>query len=281
MNTFKMMTITANEVNKLRQMTGAGMMDCKKALIESEGNFEAAIDILRKRGQKVSAARADKEAYEGAVFIRTNTSATEGIILALNCETDFVARNQEFIKSGETIADAAHEKNPDNIEKLLELSVDNKSVNEYLTDLMGKIGEKVYISTYEKVKAEKVVGYVHTNAKLGVLVALKGINSVDTTEVGKDVALQIASMNPIAVDKDDIDPKIIEKEIEIGKEQAKAEGKPDDLQEKIARGKLNKFYQDNTLLNQKFVKDPSKTVAQLLDSVQKGLTVSGFKRVAI
>jgi len=275
------MTITAKEVNKLRQTTGAGMMDCKNALIESEGDFETAIDILRKRGQKISAARADKEASEGAVFIRTNADATEGILLALNCETDFVTRNQELTKLGEKIANAAHEQKPDSIEKLLELSVDGRKINEFLTELIGKIGEKVYISAYEKLKGQKVIGYVHSNMKLGVLVALKGVDGTDITDVGKDIALQIASMNPIGIDKDDVDPKTIEKEIEIGKEQAKAEGKPDDLLEKIAQGKLNKFYKENTLLNQQFVKDSSKTVAQLLDSVQKGLRVAAFKRVQI
>lgn len=273
--------ITAKHVNKLRQMTGAGMMDCKKALVESNGDFEAAIVILRKRGQKVSTSRADKEASEGVIFIRTNDNATEAILLALNCETDFVSRNEEFTKLGEIIAEAAYKNKPESIEKLLELSVDGKSVNEYITDLMGKIGEKVFISAYEEMKGEKVIGYVHSNSKLGVLVALKGVNSADITEVGKDVALQIASMNPIAIDKDDIDPKIIEKEIEIGKEQAKTEGKTNDLLEKVAKGKLQKFYKDNTLLNQPFVKDSSKTIAQLLNGVHKGLTVSKFKRVMI
>lgn len=273
--------ISAADVNKLRQMTGAGMMDCKKALTEANGDFEGAIDILRKKGQKVSASRSDKQASEGAVFIKTNQDSTEGIIVALNCETDFVAKNEEFQKLGNAILETITSKNPSSIDELLNSPLDQRTVQDHITDFVGKIGEKIEISSYEKVKGEKVVSYIHSNQKLGVLVALKGINGQDVTEAGKDVAMQIAAMKPVAVDKDGVDEKTIQREIEIGKEQARAEGKPEAMLEKIALGKLNKFYKDNTLLNQDFVKDSSKTIAQYLDTVVKGLTVIEFKRVTV
>ncbi len=275
------MSITAQEVNKLRTMTGAGMMDCKKALTESDGDFEKAIDFLRKKGQKVSASRTDKEASEGAVFVKTNAAATEGIIVALNCETDFVAKTEDFIKLGNTILEVAATKNPATAEELANSPVNGRLVKDLMTDLMGKIGERVEISAYEKVTGEAVVTYLHSNNKLGVLVALKNTAGANVAEVGKDVAMQIAAMKPIAVDKDGVDAKTIEREIEIGKEQARAEGKAEAMLEKIALGKLNKFYKDSTLLNQEFVKDNSKTVAQMLDGVKKGLTVSAFKRISV
>jgi elongation factor Ts len=275
------MSITAQDVNKLRTMTGAGMMDCKKALTESNGDFEKAIDFLRKKGQKVSASRSDKEASEGAVFMKTNAAGDEGIVIALNCETDFVAKTDDFLKLGNSILAAAESKKPKSIEELQALAAaDGRPLKDHITDLIGKIGEKVEISKYEIVKGEKVITYLH-GSKLGVLVALKGINGKDVTEVGKDVAMQIAAMKPIAVDKDDIDSKTVEREIEIGKEQARAEGKPEAMLEKIAMGKLNKFYKDSTLLNQEFVKDNSKTVRQVLEGVNKGLTVTSFKRISV
>lgn len=275
------MSITAQEVNKLRTMTGAGMMDCKKALTESGGDFEKAIDFLRKKGQKVSASRSDKEASEGAIFMKTNAAGDEGILVALNCETDFVAKTEDFIKLGNSILAIAESKKPKTIEELgSAIAADGRPLKDHITDLIGKIGEKVEISKYEIVKGEKVITYLH-GLKLGVLVALKGVSGKDVTEVGKDVAMQIAAMKPIAVDKDDIDSKTVEREIEIGKEQARAEGKPEAMLEKIAMGKLNKFYKDSTLLNQEFVKDNSKTVRQVLESVNKGLTVSSFKRISV
>ena len=275
------MSISAADVNKLRQMTGAGMMDCKKALTEANGDFEAAIDILRKKGQKVSAARADKEANEGAVFIKTNSGDTEGVVISLSSETDFVAKNEEFVKLGNAIADLALNNKPKSIEELKGLSLNGRPISEHLIDIVGKIGEKIDVTSYDVITGEKVITYLHSNSKVGVLVALKGVNGVDPTEVGKDVAMQIAAMKPVAVDKDGVDPSMVQREIEIGKEQARAEGKPEAMLEKIALGKLNKFYKDNTLLNQEFVKDPSKTIAQLLDGVTKGLTVSSFKRIQI
>jgi elongation factor Ts len=275
------MVISATDVNKLRQMTGAGMMDCKKALTESNGDFESAIDILRKKGQKVSASRSDKEATEGSVFIKTNPDSTEGVIVALNCETDFVAKNEEFQKLGNSILEAAVTKNPSGTAELLELTIDNRPIKDLLTDFVGKIGEKIEVKYYDRVKGEKVITYVHSNYKLGVLVSLKGVNGADVSEAGKDVAMQIAAMKPIAVDKDGVDARTVEREIEIGKEQARAEGKPEAMLEKIALGKLNKFYKESTLLNQEFVKDNSKTIAQYLDSIKKGLTVTEFKRISV
>jgi elongation factor Ts len=276
-----MATISAQDVNKLRQMTGAGMMDCKKALTEANGDFEAAIDILRKKGQKVSASRSDRQTSEGAVFVKVNAAGTTATLVALGCETDFVAKNEEFQKLGNTVLDAAVKNGMDTAGELLALHVDGRPVSEHLTDLMGKIGEKIEIVAFEKLEGEKVVPYVHSNGKLGVLLALKNTGNADVTEVGKDVAMQIAAMRPVAVDKNGVDAATIEREIEIGKEQARADGKPEAMLEKIALGKLNKFYKDSTLLNQEFVKDNSKTVAQVLDSAHKGLTVSNFKRIQI
>ncbi|UII32688.1 translation elongation factor Ts [Fulvivirga ulvae] len=275
------MAITAKDVNKLRQMTGAGMMDCKKALTEADGDFDKAIDLLRKKGQKVSASRADRDTTEGSVFVRTNGDGTEGILIALNCETDFVGKNEEFQNLGNAILDVAFEKQPANIDALKQEKLGNLTVEEKITELVGKIGEKIEISEYVRVNGEAVVPYIHAGSKLGVLVSLKGVNGADVQEAGKDVGMQIAAMNPVAVDKDDVDATIVEKELEIGKEQALAEGKPANIVEKIAEGKLQRFYKDNTLLNQQFVKDSSVTVAGYLDSISKGLTVAEFKRVAI
>jgi elongation factor Ts len=275
------MAISAQDVNKLRQMTGAGMMDCKKALSEADGDFDAAIDILRKKGQKVSASRSDRATSEGAVFITTNADATKATLLALGCETDFVAKNEEFQALGQRVLSTAVENKPETSGELLTIHVEGRTIQDHLTDLMGKIGEKIEVVAYESVEGDKVATYTHSNGKVGVLVALKNVNGGNVTEIGKDVAMHIAAMRPVAVDKDQVDPATVEREIEIGKEQARAEGKPDAMIEKIAMGKLNKFYKDSTLLNQEFVKDNTKTVAQILDSVQKGLTVSAFKRVQI
>lgn len=275
------MNISAADVNKLRQMTGAGMMDCKKALTEAGGNFEEAIVILRKKGQKVSSSRADREANEGAVVTLTNSDATFGVLVALTCETDFVAKNEEFVALANQIAALALENNINSTEALMEVKIDGLALTEKLIEYTGKIGEKISIGRYETIAAPGVVTYVHSNNKLGVLVALNQAASAEAILAGKDAAMQIAAMNPVAVDKNDVDPTIIEREIEIGKDQARQEGKPENIIEKIALGKLNKFYQDNTLLNQAFVKDGSMTVAQMLDKAAKGLSVTAFKRIAI
>ena len=276
--------ISASDVNKLRQQTGAGMMDCKKALTETNGDFEAAIDFLRKKGAKVAASRQDRESNEGVVIARTSADGKRGVIIELNCETDFVAKNAEFVAFANEIANAAVEANPKSLEELNGLSIDVENarvtIGEATINKTGKIGEKIGVSKYEVVEGEKVVAYIHGNFRLGVLVALSA-NVARADEAGKDVAMQIAAMNPVAVDKDGVDATTIERELEIAKEQIRAEGKPEEMVEKIAAGKLNKFYKDSTLLNQEFVKDPSKNVAQFLSTVENGLTVTAFKRVAL
>ncbi len=275
------MSITAQDVNKLRTMTGAGMMDCKKALTEADGDFEKAIEILRKKGQKVSASRSDKEAKEGSVFIRVSGDKKEAVLIALNCETDFVAKTEDFQKLGILIVETAFSKMPSTMEALLAEDAGGLPLSDKITELVGKIGERLQVSSYVIMRGEAIVPYVHAGSKLGVLVSLKGVNGKDVTEAGKDVGMQIAAMNPVAVDEKSVDKSVIEKEIEIAKALILAEGKPENMVEKIAQGKLNKFFKDNTLLPQAFVKDNSKTVAQYLDSVSKGLTVAEFKRVAI
>jgi elongation factor Ts len=276
------MAITAADVNKLRQMTGAGMMDCKKALTEANGDFEAAVDILRKAGQKVASKRADNTVSEGIVLINVSSDGSNGKLLALACETEPVSKVESFRTIAQDILNTAVKENLGTKEDLLKANLgDGRTVEENLVDLMGKIGEKLEIVNYENVSAEKVVSYVHSNGKLGVLLAMDGVSGSDIEELGKDVAMQIAAMKPVAVDKDDVDPRQVEREIEIGKEQARAEGKPEEMLEKIAQGKLNKFYKDSTLLNQEFVKDPSKSIRQLLSEKSKSLTVKTFRRISI
>lgn len=266
----------AADVNQLRRITGAGMMDCKKALVEANGDFEEAIVLLRKKGMKVSANRSDKDAKEGVVIAKTNESHTKGIIIEINCETDFVAKNEEFLKFADSIASVTVLNNPSSIDEIKPLLVDKLPVSEVINAQMGKIGEKVEISKYEIINAEYVISYIHAGNKLAVLVAFnKQINS----ERGRDIAMQIAAMNPVAVDKNDVPKSVIEREIEIGKDQARKEGKPEQLLEKIAVGKLNKYYKDNTLVNQDFVKDNSKTILQVLAEIDLHLKVVSFKRV--
>ena len=276
-----MSAISAQDVNKLRQMTGAGMMDCKKALTEADGDFEKAIEILRKKGQKVSASRSDRDAKEGSVFIKVSDDNKEAFLIALNCETDFVAKNEAFQALGQLIVDTAFTGKPADKDALLALKAGDLSLNDKIVELVGKIGEKVEVSEYVHMKGETVISYIHVGSKLGVLVSLKGVNGKDVTDAGKDVGMQIAAMNPVAIDEKSVDKTLIEKELEIAKAQILAEGKPENMVEKIAQGKLQRFYKDNTLLHQIFVKDNSKTVAQYLDSVTKGLTVAEFKRIAI
>ena len=276
-----MAAITAADVNKLRTMTGAGMMDCKKALTEADGDFEAARDILRKQGQKIADKRAANETSEGFVAVSVSEDGTNGKLVALACETESVAKVANFRELVQRILDAAVRTNATSKEELRATKEeDGLTIQEHITDLMGKIGEKLDL-TYATLTAEKVASYIHSDSKKGVLVGLKNVGSADTAALGRDVAMQIVAMKPVAVDKDGVDSATVEREIEIGKEQARAEGKPEAMLEKIAQGKLNKFYKENTLLNQEFVKDNSMTIAQLLDSKSKGMTVSDFKRVAI
>jgi elongation factor Ts len=275
------MAITAAEVNKLRQMTGAGMMDCKKALTEANGDFDAAVDILRKKGQKVSASRAGRDAAEGAVATAITADGKTGVIIALNCETDFVAKNEEYTSTAQKFADLALANLPENLDALLAIKMeDGRPISEHITDMVGKIGEKIEISSYAKLTGELIVSYIHLNNKLGVLVALNKTNEA-VAHAGKDVTMQIAAMNPVALDKEDINEDTLRREMEIAREQARAEGKPENMLDKIAEGKLNKFYKESTLLNQEFVKDNSKTIRQMLDGVEKGLTVTAFKRIEI
>jgi elongation factor Ts len=276
-----MSTISAADVNKLRQMTGAGMMDCKKALTETNGDFDAAVDYLRKKGQKVSAARADRDAKEGAIIAKTSTDKKTGVIVLLSCETDFVAKNEDFVAFAHQVADIALAHKPANADALKALDMGGLPISERLIEQVGKIGEKIDVSRYEIVTGENVVPYIHGSNRLGVLVALNNAASEANFTAGKDVAMQIAALNPLALDKDDIDPAIVAREMEIAKEQVKAEGKPENMIEKIAQGKLGKFYKESTLMNQEFVKDSSKTIAQMLDGVEKGLTVTAFKRIAL
>ncbi len=279
-NKMSTVQITAADVNKLRQQTGAGMMDCKKALTEANGDFEAAIDNLRKKGAKVAASRQDRESNEGVVIAKTTADGKRGIIVEFNCETDFVAKNADFVAFANSIADLAVEKNPASLEELTNLELNGEKLADTIISKTGTIGEKVGVSKFETITGEKVIAYIHGNYRLGVLVALS-TNPASADEIGKDVAMQIAAMNPVAIDKGDVDSKTIERELEIAKDVIRAEGKPEEMVEKIAAGKLNKFYKDSTLLNQEFVKDSSKTVAQFLNDVEKGLTVTAFKRVQL
>lgn len=276
-----MSTISAADVNKLRQMTGAGMMDCKKALTESNGDFEAAIDFLRKKGAKVSAARADREAKEGAVIAKTSADRKNGVIIQLSCETDFVAKNADFVAFANQIADLALNNKPADADALKSLPFEGLTLADKLTEQVGKIGEKIDVVRYELLQGDNIVAYIHGANRLGVLVSMNLPANDANFVAGKDAAMQIAALNPIAVDKDGIDTTIIERELEIAKDQVRAEGKPENMIEKIAQGKLSKFYKESTLLNQEFVKDGSITVAQMLDKAEKGLTIQSFKRVAL
>lgn len=273
--------ISAADVNKLRQMTGAGMMDCKKALTEANGNFEEAVDYLRKKGQKVAANRSDRDAKEGVVIGKTTTDGKRGVLIVLNCETDFVAKNDAFVAFTTSILDLAIEKNPATLDELKALSLDGLTVEERVTEQVGKIGEKIELSSYEKIDAEKVVVYNHPGNKVATVVGLNKSGSEAIDAAAKDVAMQVAAMAPVALDKDDVDAKTLEREIEIGKEQARAEGKPEEMLEKIALGKLNKFYKESTLLNQEFIKDNKKSIRQYLDETEKGLIATGFKRISL
>jgi elongation factor Ts len=274
------MAITAADVNKLRQMTGAGMMDCKKALTEANGDFEKAIDELRKKGQKVAANRSDRDAKEGLVVAKTTADNKRGVVLVVNCETDFVAKNEDFGKFVNNILEVAVAKNPKNVDELKTLAYDNNiTIADKLIEQTGIIGEKIDLSKYETVEAAFVIAYNHPGNKLANIVGFN--KDAVNADVAKDVAMQVAAMAPVALDKDGVDADTLQREIEIGKEQARAEGKPEDMLEKIALGKLNKFYKESTLLNQEFIKDNKKTIAQYLNDADKGLTATGFKRIAL
>jgi elongation factor Ts len=274
------MSITAADVNKLRQMTGAGMMDCKKALTEANGDFEKAIDELRKKGQKVAANRSDRDSKEGFVLAKVTSDNKRGVVLAVNCETDFVSKNADYGKMVNNILDIAIEKNAKTADELKALAYDNNiTVGDKLIEQTGVIGEKLELTKFGVVEAPFVIAYNHPGNQLANIVGFS--SATVSADVAKDVAMQVAAMAPVAVDKGDVDAEIIQREIEVGKEQAREEGKAEEMLEKIAMGKLNKFYKESTLLNQEFIKDNKKTIAQYLNDSEKGLTVIAFKRIAL
>jgi elongation factor Ts len=276
------MNITAADVNKLRQLTGAGMMDCKKALTEAEGDFDEAVAILRKAGQKVAAKRADNETSEGVVLSDTSADKKTVKILALACETEPVAKVDDFKNLASAILAVGVAKNAQDVDSILALTMDNgQSVQENITELVGKIGEKLVVTAFHSIEGEQVVSYIHSNQKAAGVISFANTAGTDVTDLGRDIAMQVVAMKAVGLDKNDVDPAIVEKEIEIGKDQARQEGKPEEMLEKIAMGKLNKFYKEQTLLNQEFVKDPSLTIAALLEKTIKGLKINSFKRIQI
>ncbi len=274
-------TISAAEINKLRQATGAGMMDCRKALTETNGDFEAAIDWLRKQGQKVAAKRSDREAREGVVLAKTTDNNKSGIIVCVSCETDFVSKNADFVAFAQSIADAAIKNNTKNIDELNAADVNGSKVSDLVNDKLASIGEKIGITKFERIDAPYVASYIHGANRMGVLV---GLNK-DAAEAGKDIAMQIAAMNPVAVDAASVPAETIERERNIAIDQMKQDpkmaGKTDEMLGKIAQGKLNSFFKEQTLLAQAFVKDGSKSVEDYLKSVDTDLKVIEFKRVAL
>jgi elongation factor Ts len=277
-------TITAAEINKLRQVTGAGMMDCRKALVESDGDFEKAIDYLRKKGQKVAALRSDREAKEGVIIAKTTEDHKTGLIITLACETDFVAKNAEFVAFAQSIMDVAVKNQVKTLEELQKSRLENATVADKINDQVAKIGEKIQITRFERIDAEAVASYIHGAYRMGVLVGLNK-NTAPALEAGREVAMQIAAMNPVAVDQEAVSPEMIEREKAIVTDQIrndpKMKGKPDEMIEKIAAGKLNAFFKENTLTAQPFVKDATKTVGEHLKSVDPGLKVTLFKRVQL
>ncbi len=273
-------TISASEINKLRQQTGAGMMDCRKALTESNGDFEAAIDWLRKQGQKIAAKRSDREAKEGVVIAKTTADNKTGFVVCVSCETDFVSKNADFVAFVQSIADAAVANNVKSVEELNEQTINGSKVSDLVNDKLAAIGEKIGIVSFERIEAPYVAAYIHGANRIGVLVGL----SKDAAEAGRDVAMQVAAMNPVAVDANSVKPEVVERERTIVMETMKADpkmaGKPEDMLAKIAEGKLNTFFKEQTLTAQPFVKDSSKSVADYLKSAGD-VTVTEFKRVAI
>ena len=275
-----MANISAADVYKLRDMTGVGVMDCKKALVEADGDFDAAKDILRKKGQKLADKRAEREANEGIVIAKISDDKTFGAVMMLNCETDFVGKNEDFIATANKFINAGLEARVKNMDEFMALTLEGQTIADHVTDLLAKIGEKITLSHYEVVEAENVVFYNHHSNRISALVGLnKGGDAIDVA--GKDVAMQIAAMAPVAIDKDAVSEEIIKKELEVGMEQAREEGKPEDMLEKIAQGKLGKFFKEKTLLSQAYIKDNSMTVEQYLKSVDNDLKVTKFYRIAL
>ena len=276
-----MSAITAQDINKLRQATGAGMMDCRKALTETNGDFEAAIDWLRKQGQKVAAKRSDREAKEGVIIAQTSADNKTGFVVCISCETDFVSKNADFVAFAQSIADAAVANNVKSAEELNEVSVNGSKVADLINDKLASIGEKIGIAKFERVDAPFVASYIHGAYRMGVLVALTAANA----ELGKDLAMQIAAMNPVAVDPESVPAETVEREraiiIDTMKADPKMAGKPEDMIAKIAEGKIGAFFKEQTLLAQAFVKDGSKSVGEYIKSVDGAIKVTEFKRVAL
>jgi len=273
-----MVKVTAAEVNKLRKSTGAGMMDCKKALVEADGDFDKAIEILRKKGQKVAAKRADRDSSEGAAIAKVNSDDTKGVIISLNCETDFVAKNDDFVTLANELADLAM--GYENKDAFLSADFKGMTVQDKLTEQTGVIGEKIEIGGFERLSAPFVGSYIHAGNKIATLVGLS--EAVDGADAAaKDVAMQAAAMNPVALNEEGVDQSVIDKEIEIAKDQLRQEGKPEEMLDNIAKGKLKRFFKDNTLVNQDFIKDSKKSVGQYVKSVDSNLEITGFKRVAL
>ena len=273
--------ISAKDVNELRKKTGSGMMDCKKALVEAKGDFQKAIDILRKKGQKVSVARSNRKTSEGVVLYKLNSDESQASILSFTCETDFVAKNEDFQSLAQDIMEVAFENNLESIDEVLVSEINGSTIDQLIVEMVGKIGEKIKILDFQIMSGEKIVPYIHAGSKLGVLVSLNNTTNTDYVTAGKDIAMQIAAMNPIALDRDQVDQSVVEKEIEIGKEQARKEGKPEQIIEKIAQGKLQKFFKENTLLSQSFVKDNSLTIKSYLATFSQELSIESFIRISI
>ena len=276
-----MSKITAADVNKLRQMTGSGMMDCKKALVEAEGDFDKAIEILRKKGQKVAAKRGDRDATEGLVVAKTTDGGNKGVIAVLSCETDFVAKNAEFNDTINNFVDIALKTGASSAEELKNQQLEGGiTIGEKITEMIGKIGEKIDLSQFAVVEGDTVVAYNHPGNQVASIVSLNKAGD-KVSEAGRDVAMQIAAMNPVALDQDSVPQDVIDKEIEIGKDLARQEGKPEEMLEKIAMGKLNKFFKENTLLNQAYIKDNKRSIQQMLKEIDGELTVKDFKRFSL
>jgi len=275
-----MSNISAADVAKLRKQTGAGMMDCKQALGESNGDFEKAIEFLRKKGAKVAAKRADKDATEGFVMAQTNSNSTFGVVVMVNCETDFVGKSEEFVTFVKNIASKAVENKVTTLDEARAMKIGDLTIEQMLNDLIGKTGEKMEFDSFAAVEAPFVASYNHLGNKIGTLVALN-MTHPDVAEKGHDVAMQIAAMNPVAIDKENVTQHMIDKEIEIAMELARKEGKPENMLEKIAQGRLQKFFKESTLLNQEFIKDNKKSVGDYLKDSDKNLTVTAFHRFGI
>ncbi|GET20400.1 translation elongation factor Ts [Prolixibacter denitrificans] len=273
------MAISAADVMKLRKATGAGMMDCKKALAEAEGDFDRAVEIIREKGKLVANKRADREATEGAVLAKVSDDKKFAALVVLNCETDFVAKNEGFVAFTEKILDLAIANKPADLDALKALDMDGRSVEAHVTEQTGIIGEKLELSAYETVQAEDTIAYIHPGNKLATVVGFS--KEVADEQVAKDIAMQVAAMAPVAVDKDDVPAEVVEQELKIAKEKFRQEGKPENMLDKIAQGALNKFFKENTLLNQVYVKDGKMTIREFLASSDKDLNVTDFKRFTL